>query len=111
MKNQDFFSWHSYAKTPRIVVADNWLDAKLKEYGYEGLETHINEWNPEFGENFGTANHAAEAAATMLAMQCGHPQVMCIYDMRTNTAPFCAFFDIKTHKPDILCLCGIQYAV
>lgn len=95
----DFFSWHSYATPDRIVTADNWLDNKLKEYGYEGLETHVNEWNPRFADNFGTANHAAEATATMLAMQCGHPQVMCIYDMRCGGGIFSAFFDLKTFKP------------
>ena len=35
----------------------------------------------------------------MLALQNGHTDICCIYDMRTNTAPYCPLFDIKTHKP------------
>ena len=35
----------------------------------------------------------------MIAMQRGYADVMCIYDMRANTAPYCPLFDIKTKKP------------
>ena len=35
----------------------------------------------------------------MIAMQNGNPQVCCIYDMRTNTAPYCPLFNPITHKP------------
>jgi len=35
----------------------------------------------------------------MLALQHGHTDLCCIYDMRTNTAPYCPLFDIRTHKP------------
>ena len=35
----------------------------------------------------------------MLAMQSGHTDICCIYDMRTNTAPYCPLFNICTHKP------------
>ena len=35
----------------------------------------------------------------MLGMQNRSPAVLCIYDMRTNTAPYCPLFDIRTHKP------------
>ena len=35
----------------------------------------------------------------MIALQHGHTDLCCIYDMRTNTAPYCPLFDIKTHKP------------
>lgn len=75
-----------------------WLHAQLVEKGYEGLETHLNEWNP-FHEEYGTAHHSAEAGAMMIAMQQGHTDLCCIYDMRTNTAPYCPLFDIRTHKP------------
>jgi len=94
----DFFSWHSYADVRRVEKMDEWLHGELKKRGYEGLETHLNEWNP-FPREFGTAHHSAEVAAMMLALQKGNTDLCCIYDMRTNTAPYCPLFDIRTHKP------------
>ena len=94
----DFFSWHSYVDVTRMVVMDKWLHEKLKEFGYEGLETHLNEWNP-YAQEFGTAHHSAEVAAMMLAMQNGYVDLCCIYDMRTTNAPYCALFNTHTHKP------------
>ena len=35
----------------------------------------------------------------MIALQHGHTDAAMIYDMRTNTAPYCPLFDIRTHKP------------
>ena len=94
----DFFSWHSYADVRRVAVMDEWLHGELKRLGYEGLETHLNEWNPYFTE-FGTAHHSAEITAMMIAMQHGHTDACMIYDMKTNTAPFCPLFDIRYHTP------------
>ncbi len=94
----DFFSWHNYAGVDRVERMDAWLHAELERLGYAGLETHINEWNP-YPAEYGTAHHSAEVAAMMMAMQKGYTDVMCIYDMRSNTAPYCPLFDIKTKKP------------
>lgn len=94
----DFFSWHSYADVSRVAVMDEWLNKELEKLGYGGLETHLNEWNP-FPYEYGTAHHSAEVAAMMIALQHGHTDACMIYDMRTDTAPFCPLFDIKTHKP------------
>lgn len=94
----DFFSWHSYADVSRVAVMDAWLHEELEKLGYGGLETHLNEWNP-YPKEFGTAHHSAEIAAMMLALQHGHTDVCCIYDMRLNTAPYCPLFDIRTLKP------------
>ena len=94
----DFFSWHSYADTARVARMDAWLHEQLQALGYGGLETHLNEWDP-FPTEFGTAHHSAEIAAMMIAMQHGHADICCIYDMRTNTAPYCPLFDIRTHRP------------
>ena len=94
----DFFSWHSYADVSRVVIMDKWLHNELKRLGYAGLETHLNEWDP-YAKEFGTAHHSTEVAAMMIAMQHGHTDACMIYDMRTNTAPYCPLFDIKTHKP------------
>ena len=94
----DFFSWHSYANVARVAKMDAWLHGELAKLGYAGLETHLNEWDP-VAKEFGTAHHAAEVAAMIIALQQGHTDIACIYDMRTNTAPYCPLFDIKTHKP------------
>jgi len=94
----DFFSWHNYAGVDRVKRMEAWLHDELERLGYGGLETHLNEWNP-YPQEFGTAHHSAEVAAMMIAMQHGHTDVCCIYDMRSNTAPYCPLFDIKTHKP------------
>ncbi len=32
-------------------------------------------------------------------MQHGHTDILCIYDMRSNNAPYCPLFNISTHKP------------
>jgi len=94
----DFFSWHSYADVSRVAVMDEWLHNELARLGYAGLETHLNEWNPYCTE-YGTAHHSAEVAAMMLALQHGHTDICCIYDMRMSTSPYCPLFDIKTSKP------------
>ena len=94
----DFFSWHSYADVSRVEKMDAWLHSELEKLGYGGLETHLNEWDP-FAKEFGTAHHSAEVAAMLLALQNGYTDISCIYDMRTNTAPYCPLFDIRTHKP------------
>ena len=94
----DFFSWHSYSNTRATIGYDNWLHKELISLGYEGLETHLNEWDP-YAEELGTGHHSAEIAAMMIAMQNGHPAVCCIYDMRTANAPYCPLFNPITHKP------------
>ena len=94
----DFFSWHSYADVSRVEVMDQWLHSELEALGYGGLETHLNEWNP-YAKEFGTAHHSAEIAAMLIALQRGHVDVGCIYDMRLNSAPYCPLFDIRTYKP------------
>ena len=35
----------------------------------------------------------------MIALQHGHTDACMIYDMRTNYAPYCPLFDVRTHKP------------
>lgn len=94
----DFFSWHNYSDVSRVAVMDEWLHKELEKLGYGGLETHLNEWNP-YPREYGTPHHSAEVAAMMIALQHGYTDACMIYDMRTNTSPYCPLFDIKTHKP------------
>ena len=94
----DFFSWHSYAETAFNIRMDQYVYDELCKYGYGDVEIHLTEWDPYFDE-FGTAHHSAEIASMMIAMQYGHPDICCIYDMRTANAPFCPLFNPITHKP------------
>jgi len=94
----DFFSYHSYSRTERLIAYDKWLHETLTEYGYGDIETHLNEWNPVHTER-GTAHHSAEITAAMLAMQCGYTDMLMIYDARIQGSDYCALFDPMTHKP------------
>ncbi len=94
----DFFSWHSYAPTANTVRMDAWLHEQMVAYGYGDLPTHLNEWDP-YANELGTGHHAAEIAATMIALQHGHVSLCCIYDMRISDAPYCPLFNPITSKP------------
>ena len=94
----DFFSWHSYAPTKNVAKMDAWLHEQLTAYGYANLPTHLNEWDP-YCHELGTGHHAAEIAAMMIAMQHGHADLCCIYDMRISDAPYCPLFNPITCKP------------
>ena len=94
----DFFSWHSYSNAKSALRQAEFLEAELAKLGYAGLENHLNEWNP-YNKEYGTGHHGAEIAAMMLGMQNRSPSILCIYDMKTDHAPYCPLFDIKTHKP------------
>lgn len=42
----DFYSWHLYTADPReIVLHANYVDSKLKKYGFGDVENIFNEWN------------------------------------------------------------------
>ena len=89
----DFFSWHSYADTHDTLIWADYLEKKLVEFGYAGLPTHLNEWNPCHLET-GTAHHGAEVASMMLAMQKKSAvALMCIYDMRIS-GEYAPLFDM-----------------
>ncbi|MBQ4268570.1 MAG: hypothetical protein IJB97_02845 [Clostridia bacterium] len=93
----DFFSWHSYNTAWRIAKMDAWLHETLQEMGYGDIETHLNEWNPCYHNTL--HKNAAMIAATMIALQHGHTDVCCIYDMKTTSGPWAPLFDLNTHKP------------
>ena len=94
----DFFSWHSYNVVDKMVILDNSVHEQLTTRGYGDLETHINEWNP-WHEDRGTAVHAAQVLACMLAMQNGHSAVMNLYDGRFGVSTYGALFNPMTCKP------------
>ncbi|MBQ7321624.1 MAG: hypothetical protein IJW99_05970 [Clostridia bacterium] len=94
----DFFSWHSYAPVKHTRIMDAWLHEQMVAYGYGDLPTHLNEWDP-YANELGTGHHGAEIAATTIAMQHGHVDLCCIYDMRISDAPYCPLFNPITQKP------------
>lgn len=49
----DFFSWHSYSYDPWLTVFRTTLVRRLLDkYGFEGTESHMNEWNYIPGEKW-----------------------------------------------------------
>ncbi len=94
----DFFSYHSYSRTNKIIKYDEWLHKTLVEYGYGDIETHLNEWNPIPAER-GTAHHSAEITGVMISLQKGYTDMLMLYDSRLNSGMYCAFFDPMTGTP------------
>ena len=94
----DFFSWHSYNVASKMAILDQYVHEQLEKRGYGDLETHINEWNP-WHDVRGTAVHAAQVTACILAMQNGYPSVMNLYDARLGPSPYGALFNPMTYKP------------
>ena len=96
----DFFSWHSYFNTENTRLLDQFIHKKLTEYGYEGVETHLNEWNNAFGnDKHGTSLASASAASMMLAMQDAHVDMCCYYDARLQASAYGGFFAPLTNEP------------
>ena len=81
----DFFSWHSYREAHDTVIHARWLANALKEYGYENTESHLTEWNVKH-TTAGTAMHAANTAAMILALQKEAVDVLCLYDAKYGGA-------------------------
>ena len=108
----DFFSWHSYLTTERTLVAAEYLDRRLKEFGYSGLETHLNEWNNSCEDRsnpmeiqyaarkeLGKGIAAAKAAAMMCAMQNTNVKMLCYYDARVGVCEYAGMFNPLTLTP------------
>ena len=97
----DFFTWHSYSDIESLVEFSKFYDALLKEYGLEGIETHLNEWNgPHTKIQRYNSYASSQAAATMLAMQNTSTDMLCYYDSRYGEATrYAGFFHPMTGKP------------
>ncbi len=96
----DFFSWHSYASLEENVLISKALQSFLKQYGHEGLETQLNEWNNAWQREYrGTSYAAAQAAAFILAMQNCPTDMMCYYDARMDVSCFGGMFNPLDCKP------------
>ena len=111
----DFFSWHSYLSTERTVVCAEYLDRRLKEYGYGDVETQLNEWNNvcedrgSFDESYakaklerGTGIAAAKTLSMMCAMQDTKTKILCYYDAGVDSSAYRGMFNPITSKPSPL---------
>jgi len=94
----DFFSWHAYNTVDKMIKLEKYLQEQLKFYGYEGLENHLNEWNPRHEER-GSALHNAHVLSCMIAMQDANVSSMYIYDGRLGVSTYAALFNPFTRNP------------
>ncbi len=104
----DFFSWHCYDTPEGMVIMSNFMETVLKKYGFEGLESHLNEWNtaPQL-DLIGTSYAAASATAVLCAMQETHVYMTCYYDTGMRPLVYCGAFDFIERTPTPL-LCGLE---
>ena len=98
----DFFSWHTYGTADIITAEADFLDKTLREYGYENIETHLNEWNLSHDRTKNTSSSYASAndMAIMLAMQHKKTDMLMYYDARYVAASaYAGFYDLATFEP------------
>ncbi|MBQ7337920.1 MAG: hypothetical protein IJW40_05630 [Clostridia bacterium] len=96
----DFFSWHCYDSADSAAAMQRYLERRLAELGYAGLETQLNEWNnaPQL-EHRGTSYAAAQAANMMIKMQRTNIDILCYYDARIAASMYGGLFNPMNHKP------------
>lgn len=96
----DFFSWHCYSDVKTAMLFAKVLETVKHRYGYDGLETHLNEWNNAHEKRWnGTSYASAGAAAMMCAMQNGPTSMLNYYDSRITASSYCGLFDPMTLQP------------
>ena len=97
----DFFSWHSYSDVDKTLTMDAYLHKTLAEYGYAGLETHLNEWNNAHENRLHGSSYASAAAAAMMVgmQQQGGTYMLCYYDTRLQASTYGGFFAPLTYEP------------
>lgn len=96
----DFFSWHCYSDVKTAMLFAKVLETVKHRYGYDGLETHLNEWNNAHDKKWnGTSYASAGAAAMMCAMQNGPTSMLFYYDSRIHASNYCGLFNPMTMQP------------
>ena len=96
----DFYSWHSYSDVKTTVMFAQVLERVKHRYGFDGLETHLNEWNNAHDKKWNGISYAsAGVAAMMCAMQNGPTDVLCYYDSRMTVSNYCGLFNPMTNQP------------
>ena len=96
----DFFSYHSYAGVDDIMEQVRYVREQLDKAGFAGLETCLNEWLPAPShEKLGTAQQAAEVAATLVGFQQEPLDSAAIYDARCGVGNYSPLFNPLTYNP------------
>lgn len=98
----DFFAWHTYGLPDIVSVEAVFLDNVLKQYGYEHIETHLNEWNLSHNRNINksTSYASSQAAKMMCQMQHKSTSMLLYYDARyANVSAYAGFYDVVTCEP------------
>lgn len=96
----DFFSWHCYSDVKTAMLFAKVLETVKHRYGYDGLETHLNEWNTAHEKRLNGSSYASSSVAAMMcAMQNGPTDVLCYYDSRIAASNYCGLFDPMTNQP------------
>ena len=96
----DFLSWHSYACIEETFKLDSYIYKKLTEYGYGDVEMLLDEWNNSYDvKSFGKSESSATTAGMMCAMQSSHTDMLCYYDTKLYSNPYCGFFRPVTGEP------------
>ncbi len=89
----DFFSWHTYPKTPRDgVKSTQHVDELLKKYGFDQTENICDEWNyvrdwndiPQAHAVIGDARGAAFNAGVLCALQSSPCDIATYYDAQLS---------------------------
>ncbi len=94
----DFFSWHSYDTVERNMLYAQYARNKLDEAGFTQTETTCNEWNA-YPEKRGTAFHAAQNTAMLIAFQNSPLDSAMFYDAGISLFIYGGMFHPMTHKP------------
>ena len=94
----DFFSYHSYDTAANIARQIEYGQALLEECGFGGVETILDEWLCR-GYELGSAELAAETAATIAAMQNSSLGKAMIYDAKCGLGKYSPLFDPQTRAP------------
>lgn len=90
----DYFTWHSYGNVEMTKQYALFIGRTLKEFGYEGIEIHMNEWNNARERHLlGTSYASAAAVAMMCAMHDTPTDILCFYDARMSSSRHAGLFD------------------
>lgn len=96
----DFFSWHSYYGVEKTKTMALFLDRVLTEYGYGGIETHLNEWNNAHKREMHGSSYASAATAAMFCeMQDSPTSMLFYYDARLQASAYGGMFNPIIQKP------------
>ncbi|MBQ2891198.1 MAG: hypothetical protein IJE44_06105 [Clostridia bacterium] len=94
----DFFSWHSYSNVEKNIAYEKYVNEQFKEYGLEGVESILNEWNAHPGIK-GTLEDASDVASMMLEMQDTTVDMLMYYNGTIDVGNYSGMFNPLTHEP------------